>query len=236
MTGAAGGTGATPAARAGPVRTPASRTAASRTPVGSRDALWSLHAIVPRSAANGPGLRCVIWSQGCALACPGCFNPGTHATGGAADGAGFAGPGFVRTVGEVADQVLAGARADGLEGVTLTGGEPLEQPAATAAFCAELKARGDLGVIVLTGFTRREIESDPARAAAVADADTVLAGRYNERLRVARGLRGSSNKEHWARTGRYTAADLWDVPELEITIADDATVTFTGMAAPGGEF
>lgn len=36
---------------------------------------WRLHAVVPRSTANGPGVRYVVWSQGCALACPGCFNP-----------------------------------------------------------------------------------------------------------------------------------------------------------------
>ncbi|MGH3392184.1 MAG: 4Fe-4S single cluster domain-containing protein [Actinomadura sp.] len=186
---------------------------------------WRLHAVVPRSAAGGPGIRCVIWSQGCALGCPGCFNPETHAP---------ASGGLIRPAGAVAEDVLADAAH--LEGVTLTGGEPLEQPAAVAAFCAEVKARSGLGVIVLTGFTRREIETDPARAAAVAVADLVVAGRYNERLRLARGLRGSSNKEYWMRTGRYGAAELSAVPEVEITIADDATVTFTGMAAPGGEF
>ncbi|MFI0479465.1 4Fe-4S cluster-binding domain-containing protein [Actinomadura sp. 9N215] len=184
---------------------------------------WRLHAVLPRSAANGPGTRYVIWSQGCALGCPGCFNPETHAAGGA----------DVRTVGDVAADVLADAAH--LDGVTLTGGEPLEQPAAAGAFCAEVKARSELGVIVLTGFTRREIEADPARAAAVADADLVIAGRYNERLRVARGLRGSSNKEYWMRTERYGPDDLAAVPELEVTITG-GTVTFTGMAAPEREF
>ncbi|MFI0367484.1 4Fe-4S cluster-binding domain-containing protein [Actinomadura sp. 1N219] len=184
---------------------------------------WRVHAVLPRSVANGPGTRYVIWSQGCALGCSGCFNPETHAQ---SDGGGAS----VRTAGDVAADVLADAAH--LDGVTLTGGEPLEQPAAIAAFCAEVKARGGLGVIVLTGFTRREIETDPARAAAVADADLVVAGRYNERLRVARGLRGSSNKEYWMRTDRYGPDDLAAVPELEITITA-GTVTVTGMAAPG---
>lgn len=186
---------------------------------------WRLHAVVPHSAANGPGIRRVIWSQGCALACPGCFNPESHP---AADA------GFVRTAGAMAAETVADATH--IEGVTLTGGEPLEQPAAVAAFCTELRARSGLSVIVLTGFTRAEIEADPARSAAVADPDLVIAGRYNPRLHLARGLRGSSNKEYWHRTGRYTADDMAAVPELEITVADDATVTFTGMVAPGGEF
>jgi pyruvate-formate lyase-activating enzyme len=39
---------------------------------------WRVHAVDPRSRANGPGTRFVIWSQGCTLGCAGCFNPETH--------------------------------------------------------------------------------------------------------------------------------------------------------------
>ena len=182
---------------------------------------WRVHAVLPRSVANGPGERFTIWSQGCALACPGCFNPETHT----------AATGTDRTVGELVDEVLA--EVPGIEGVTLTGGEPLEQPEAVAAFCARLRARADLGVIVLTGFTRAEIESDPARTAAVAAADLVVAGRYNQGRKAGTGLRGSANKTYWDRTGRYRQDDLGSVPELEVMIGVDGVVTVTGMAAPG---
>ncbi len=185
---------------------------------------WRVHAVLPRSVANGPGRRFTIWSQGCALACPGCFNPETH---GSADGA-------VRTVGELVDVVLA--EVPGIEGVTLTGGEPLEQPGAVAAFCAEVTARADLGVIVLTGFTRAEIEADSARAGAVAAVDLVVAGRYNRRMPVAAGLRGSSNKVYWDRTGRYRPGELEAVPDLEVLVGVDGAITVTGMAAPGRAF
>jgi anaerobic ribonucleoside-triphosphate reductase activating protein len=182
---------------------------------------WRLHSTLPRSLANGPGQRFVVWSQGCALACPGCFNPETHA---GADGT-------TTTVGAVVDAALAQVPA--IEGVTLTGGEPLEQPEAVAAFCAGLRAGADLGVIVLTGFTRAEIERDPAKSRAVACADLVVAGRYNQRLRVAAGLRGSANKEYWDRTGRYTPDTLGGVPDVEVHIGNDGMVTVTGIAAPG---
>ena len=191
--------------------------------------------MLPRSRANGPGLRFVIWAQGCTLACPGCFNPETHPV--------------QRAVGATAEDLAAAAldesiRAawDGLclDGVTLTGGEPLEQPAAAAAFCRRVRQRSDLGIVILTGFTRNEIERDPARAAAVADADLVIAGRYNENRRLASGLRGSANKAYWARTGRYSAADCAALPEAEIVIGPDGTLTLTGtplstrLPGPGG--
>src|SRR5664279_926388 len=37
-----------------------------------------LHAFVPASRANGPGLRAVVYFQGCSLHCEKCWNPATH--------------------------------------------------------------------------------------------------------------------------------------------------------------
>ena len=37
-----------------------------------------IHSMLPRSAVNGPGERGVVWLQGCALHCPGCWNSSTH--------------------------------------------------------------------------------------------------------------------------------------------------------------
>lgn len=185
---------------------------------------WRVHAVVARSLANGPGTRMVIWSQGCTLGCAGCFNPATHDP---------AGPATTVRVEELVEQTLAQAPA--IEGVTLTGGEPLEQPEAVAAFCHQLKARSPLGIIILTGFTRGEIEADPARSAAAADADLVVAGRYNARRHLGRGLRGSDNKTYWARTARYRPEDLEGVPDVEIAVAADGTVMVTGMPVAGWE-
>ena len=37
-----------------------------------------LHALIPASRANGPGLRAVVFFQGCTVGCVGCWNPRTH--------------------------------------------------------------------------------------------------------------------------------------------------------------
>jgi anaerobic ribonucleoside-triphosphate reductase activating protein len=187
--------------------------------VGSGEPTWRVHAAVTRTRANGPGLRYGIWVQGCSLGCPGCFNPATHPG---------AGHGSVVPVRRSVAAVLA---EPAIEGVTLTGGEPLEQPAATALFCAQVRAAGGLGIIVLTGFTRAEIEADPARLAAVAAADLVLAGRYNRHRHLGTGLRGSANKVAWPITARYSLADLDPVPALEVLLGPEGTVTVTGMTA-----
>ena len=176
---------------------------------------WGLHATLPRSAANGPGLRYVIWVQGCSLGCKGCFNPETHSSG------------VERmAVSETVQDVLA---TPGIDGVTLTGGEPLEQPDAVASFATSLRRSSDLSIVVLTGYTRQEVMQDSGMLRAATACDVLVCGRYNEQQRVAKGLRGSRNKEYWFLTDRYGEADFDQVPEAEFVIHLDGTVTATGV-------
>ncbi|MEV6109487.1 4Fe-4S single cluster domain-containing protein [Streptomyces sp. NPDC051940] len=181
------------------------------------DVPWRLHGVLERSRANGPGTRFVVWTQGCDLGCAGCFNPGTHPDG----------DGSVQSVAELARQVAAGA--DGIEGVTVTGGEPLQQPDALREFVRLVRAETGLGIIVLSGYSRTEIEHDPVRHAAVAGADLVVAGRYTAARHLGSGLRGSSNKTYWNLTGRYDVSTFDDIPQGEIVVAADGTWTLTGV-------
>ena len=72
-----------------------------------------------RTQANGPGLRAAVWVQGCTLGCPGCFNAQTHAH-------------QARTL--VDPTQLAGdlLRDPAIEGLSILGGEPFQQAAASA--------------------------------------------------------------------------------------------------------
>lgn len=180
-----------------------------------------VHAVMGRSVANGPGTRSVVWVQGCTLGCQGCFNPETHPD-----------EGEPRSVASLVTELMAlNPETDGL---TVTGGEPLQQARAVSDLLAEWRTRSQTSVVVLTGFTWEEVMSDPDRRAAVAHADVVVAGRYNRRQHVGSGLRGSGNKAYHFLTDVYAAEDFDEVPDLEIEIAADGTMTVTGMvgAAP----
>ena len=80
------------------------------------------------SIVDGPGLRTVIWTQGCAHHCKGCQNPQTWD---------FNGGGLVPI-----DAVLAAI--DELEcqsGITFSGGDPMYQPEACtkiAKYCKKI--------------------------------------------------------------------------------------------------
>jgi anaerobic ribonucleoside-triphosphate reductase activating protein len=176
-----------------------------------------LHRFLPRSRANGPGLRAVLWVQGCALGCPGCYNPATHPTG---DGEAV----------PVADLFARlAALGDGIEGVTVSGGEPLQQRPALLELLRHVRRATALSVLIFTGFTWDEVGRFPEAGELLACVDVLIAGRYDAARRVARGLLGSANKTVHFLTARYTAADLEAVPPAEVVIGDAGEVMLSGI-------
>ena len=179
--------------------------------------MLNLHAFVPRSRANGPGTRAVVWVQGCSLGCPGCYNPTTHP---------FAGGEAV-----AADDLCAriAALGDGIEGVTVSGGEPLQQRAGLLALLRRLRAETRLSVLVFTGFRWDEVQRFPEAADLLACVDVLIAGRYDATRHLAQDLRGSANKMVHFLTGRYGPADLGAVPAAEVVIGEGGEIVATGI-------
>ena len=118
------------------------------------------------SRGNGPGVRFTVWTQGCGLACPGCFNEPTHPAGG----------GFMVDVPDLAKQIMDQPNIDG---VTISGGEPLDQADAIFALLEQVSLSSPrLTWVLYTGYTHKEILANPERTRVVAAVDLTLAGRY----------------------------------------------------------
>lgn len=190
------------------------------TPAGAGAELRArVHGIEPRSRANGPGARFVVWLQGCTLGCPGCFNPGTHDPGG----------GRELPVSELAAQLAAAAAATpGIEGLSLSGGEPLQQPAAAAALLDAARGLG-LSTLAFSGYSEEEIRALPGGPEVLARLDVLIDGRYVAGERLATGLRGSANQRIRLITERYQLADVEATPVAEIRIGRDGEVVLTGV-------
>ena len=102
------------------------------------ETLW-LAGVIRESIVDGPGIRFVVFTQGCPHHCPGCHNPGTHDPAGGYDSR--------------IDNLVAEFRKNPmLKGITLSGGDPFAQAAACAALARRIHALGK-DVITFTGYT-----------------------------------------------------------------------------------
>ena len=125
-----------------------------------------LSGIVEESVVDGPGVRFVVFTQGCEHHCPGCHNPHTHALDG----------GFLMPT----DAILSRFDEDPLlSGITFSGGEPFLQPEALAVLAEAVHARGK-EVMIYSGFTFEQLlergEREPAVRRLLEQADVLVEG------------------------------------------------------------
>ncbi len=156
---------------------------------------------VAPTRVEGPHARYALWVQGCTLRCPGCCNPQMFAADGGED---------VEVAAIVAELDRA-RHAHGIEGLTVVGGEPLQQLSAVASVCDGARALG-LGVLVFTGLTAREALARPDFAELWRSIDTLVTEPFDrERPEPSDGRRfiGSTNQRRWHRTRRYADPMLW---------------------------
>src|SRR5690606_3695147 len=120
-----------------------------------------------RTAVLGPGIRAVIWVQGCPFGCPGCIVPESWP----ADG------GETVTTDEMTDWLLG---LPGIEGLTLSGGEPMQQPEALSELIDGVRAVRDIGVMCYSGYRHEDLlhRGSAAQRALLAQVDLLIDGPY----------------------------------------------------------
>lgn len=173
-----------------------------------------LHATTVGSRANGPGRRFVVWFQGCTLGCAGCFNPTTHAA-----------------AGELTDlsATIAAFAAATVDGLTLSGGEPMQQAPAALELLLAARRLGR-STLMFSGYTLDELRTQALGPAVLAHLDVLIDGRYRADARLGADLRGSANQRILRLTDRHSEAELAATPEAEITIGRDGSLELTGVA------
>lgn len=141
----------------------------------------------------GPHRRAVIWVHGCCFSCPGCIASGFHAQ-----------HPRTLTADAMADWFLS---LKDVEGLTISGGEPMLQSAALADMLDRIRSERDTGVIVYTGFTHEALlqrsEQDEGIARLLAHTDLLIDGPYIREQDQGDYARGSANQRLINLTGRY---------------------------------
>lgn len=156
------------------------------------------------SIVDGPGLRYAVFVQGCSHRCPGCQNPETHDPLGGHD--------------DDTNNLIAKMKKNPLlSGLTLSGGEPMEQPIPCLALAKAAHESG-LNVWCYTGYTWEQLtrENDPDRMALMHEIDVLVDGPFIQAEKsLELDFRGSRNQRlidspASLRTGTVT---LWTPPK-----------------------
>lgn len=163
------------------------------------------------SIVDGPGLRAVLWTQGCAHHCKCCQNPQTWD---------FNGGGLV-SIKDVCDAI------DELEyqtGLTFSGGDPMYQVEACNEIAAYAIKKG-LNIWVYTGFTYEEImilaEKNPVYKEFLSKIDVLVDGRFKiEERDLSLLFRGSRNQrlidmKKTLKNGKVTLVNEYEYNETK---------------------
>ena len=187
--------------------------------------LVPLAAFLPRSLANGPGIRSVVWVQGCPFRCPGCFNlEFLEFTGGQPTPA-------ETLVSWILDR-------DDTEGVTFSGGEPFSHAAVLAAVAEQVQRAGK-SVMIFTGYEKDELRGsrDEGTRRLLQSADLLIAGPYRRELPSRHPWLSSTNQELVFLTDRYGPEDLQTGRRrVEFRVARKGQMVITGFPVKRGWF
>ena len=97
------------------------------------------------SLANGPGMRYVLFTQGCSMGCPGCHN--THTWNKEL--------GVSMSIDTIMEHIES---SPFIEGVTLSGGDPMEQPKEILELCKRIKSEcPSLNIMIYSGRTYEQL-------------------------------------------------------------------------------
>jgi anaerobic ribonucleoside-triphosphate reductase activating protein len=174
--------------------------------------------------ALGPGRRIGLWFQGCSIRCPGCISVDTWE----------AGLGLV-PVAEVIARIAT--LAPQAEGLSVSGGEPFDQPGALAQVLTAWRESSNGSVLIFTGREFHDVK--PWLEANPGLADALMTGPFRSDLPQRLALRGSDNQELHVLTQRGEEFNAFERPlveadrKLDIMIDDDGNAWMAGIPVRG---
>jgi anaerobic ribonucleoside-triphosphate reductase activating protein len=177
----------------------------------------------------GFGCRIGIWMQGCSIGCRGCISKDTWAPDG----------GFAATVDDVLEMCEMWAAGGSVDGVTISGGEPFDQPLALLALLDALESwlgarRQAVDLLCYSGYSEQRLTQRFPEI--VERLDVLIPDPYIKSRAPGARWRGSSNQRLVLLTplaqDRYGAKWSESGP-AEIQFVVDDGIWFIGVPKPG---
>ena len=168
--------------------------------------------VVENEHLYGPEKRLLLFTQGCSLRCKGCTNQHLWEFG----------KGIDVTIEEILNQCTD------LDGITLHGGEPLDQANVLVELIKKLKQQ-EKTVILFTGYIFKELNK--VQKQAWLSSDMVISGRYEEEKRnIYLQFRGSTNQRVYTHQGKYKNYKIKDGQTVALLrVSEDGVLSSRGF-------
>ncbi len=128
----------------------------------------------------GHGRRLGIWVQGCSIHCPGCISRDTWE----------AGPNYQTDLDELIEGTAEWLKE--ADGVTVSGGEPFDQPEALAELLQRLRQGYAGDFLVFSGYPAEKLKTEHAGLLELID--VLISDPYDAKAEQTKALRGSDNQ------------------------------------------
>ncbi|MDQ1240302.1 MAG: anaerobic ribonucleoside-triphosphate reductase activating protein [Thermodesulfobacteriota bacterium] len=119
-----------------------------------------------------------------------------------------------------------------IEGITLSGGEPLYQSSAVQDLLKRVREETGLSVVIYSGYSLEEIIVRPLGGSILQLVDILIAGRFESAKRAYHSVVASSNQQIHFLTSRYRRQDLERWSQGELLIDAQGVVTVSGVQLP----
>src|SRR5215216_1530392 len=138
----------------------------------------NIAAIAAQTQALGVGTRAAVWVQGCPFTCPGCIAPQWIP--------------FTPALRLTPEQVLERIDLRQINGLTFSGGEPMQQASGLATVARLARKEKDLDLICFTGYRYEQLVNHPPNrgvAELLTEVDVLIDGPFIQSLNNSVGLR-----------------------------------------------
>ena len=177
-----------------------------------------IHDFLPLTEVEGPGKRACIWLQGCSIRCKGCMAQHTWEIN----------EGKPVSVDDLFERISSNHE---IEGLTVLGGEPMEQADALMPLLKKVKEK-KLSILLFTGYCLEQLTNDSQKQI-VELCDVLIDGPYIKSLTdFSRPWIGSKNQQIHYLTDRYKHLNEQSIEKtssIEVRISTNGKISINGM-------